>query len=97
MQNYSTHQYKYDTDDLPPPSRSLKTKQPNTAAIPPESVLITVTTETEPLIAPQEKAENPPKLSKLAIANQPIFFGDGNLRPASNLITTKNKTNSPTA
>ncbi|MNJ00808.1 hypothetical protein D3C73_1602390 [compost metagenome] len=52
-------------------SRSRKKKYPRIAAIPPDKVLITVTTETEPFRTPKENAEKPPKLKRLAPHSEP--------------------------
>lgn len=45
---------------------SLKKTYPRKAAIPPDSVLTTVTTDNDPVLAPRANAENPTKLKTLA-------------------------------
>ena len=56
----------------------MKNTNPRIAAIPPDRVLITVTTETDPAIAPHENAENPPRFIRLALVSVAQFFSGGN-------------------
>ena len=77
-------------------NRSLKNTYPSTAAIPPDNVLITVTTETDPAIAPHENAEKPPRFIKLAPVNVAQFFSGGIFSPSLIFNTITTSTHRPT-
>ncbi|MNL45950.1 hypothetical protein D3C87_1686310 [compost metagenome] len=73
----------------------MKNTYPRIAAIPPDNVLITVTTDTEPATAPQANDEKPPRFIRLAPVSVRQFFSGGIFRPSSILRTIATNTINP--